>query len=291
MADRWQGILARGGPVLTDGGTGSELRRRGMPLDSATWSGLASLSHYESLRAIHADYIAVGADVVTTNTFATNRFVLAAAGHDADFAAVNRRAVQAAREARDAGGREVAIAGSMSCLPPRFDARAYPSEAQERAAYRELAELLAESGVDLLALEMLQDTCHAAWACEAAAATGLPWWLGVSCRLGTDGGLVGYDVCDCVLTTALETLLAFAPSAVCVMHSPADAVPASLIAIADRWNGVIGAYPEWPADNNDLEDFAATLVSLREQGAEILGGCCGTTPSHIRAARAALSRR
>ena len=141
--------------------------------------------------------------------------------------------------------------------------------------------------MDFLALEMLQDTQHAAWACEAAAATGLPWWLGVSCRLGSKGALVGYDVCDCVLTTALETLLAFAPSAVCVMHSPADAVPASLVAIGERWNGVIGAYPEWPV-GDDTESFAATLVSLREQGAQILGGCCGTTPDHIRAARAAL---
>ena len=69
-----------------------------------TWSALASLTHYELLRAIHADYIDAGADVITTNTFATTRFVLEAAGHGDDFAAINARAVAAAREARDASG-------------------------------------------------------------------------------------------------------------------------------------------------------------------------------------------
>src|SRR6187455_3088802 len=133
--------------LLLDGGTGSELRRRGMRLDAAAWSGLASLTHYDLLRAVHADYIAAGADVITTNTFATSRFVLEAAGYGEEFAAINRRAVDAAREARDSSGRDVAIAASLSCLPPNFDARAYPDGERERAAYRELTELFAEGGV------------------------------------------------------------------------------------------------------------------------------------------------
>ena len=115
---------------MLDGGTGSELRRRGVRLDEAAWSGLASLTHYDVLREVHADYIAAGADVITTNTFGTTRFVLEAAGYGERFATINRRAVDAAREARDASGRDVAIAGSMSCLPPRFDVRAYPDEAR-----------------------------------------------------------------------------------------------------------------------------------------------------------------
>src|SRR5690349_13571952 len=100
--------------LILDGGKGSELRRRGVPLSGTTWSALASLTHFELLRAIHADYIAAGADVITANTFAATRFVLEAAGHGDDFAAINARAVAAAREARDSSGRAVAIAGSIS---------------------------------------------------------------------------------------------------------------------------------------------------------------------------------
>ena len=189
----WCQKLERGGVLVLDGGTGTELRRRGMALGAAAWSALASLTHFDLLRTIHADYIAAGADVITTNTFATTRFVLEAAGHRDDFTRINARAVAAAREARDMSGREVAIAGSISCLPPRFDAHAYPDESTERSAYLELAETLAEAGVDLLVLEMMQETRHAPLACAAARAVGLPIWLGVSCRLGAGGTLVGFD--------------------------------------------------------------------------------------------------
>jgi homocysteine S-methyltransferase len=282
------------GVLLIDGGTGSELRRRGMRLDTAAWSGLASLTHYELLREIHADYVAAGADVITTNTFGTARFVLEAAHHGDHFAAINRRAVDAAREARDASGRDVAIAGALSCLPPHFDVAAYPDEARERAAYRELAELLAASGVDLIALEMLQDTRHAPLACEAAAATGLPVWLGVSCRQNADGALVAFDFPETPLGDVLDALLPFAPAAVTVMHSPPDAIAPALALLAERWSATRGAYPEIGDGTPALLQSVrpAELVVLAREwaaaGARIVGGCCGTTPDYVRALRAAL---
>jgi homocysteine S-methyltransferase len=288
MGTAWQKKLAAGETLLIDGGTGSELGRRGMRLDARTWSGLASLTHYDLLREIHADYIHAGAEVITTNTFATSRFVLAAAGRDADFATVNRRAVQAAREARDACGRDVAIAGSMSCLPPGFDVRAYPRESEERAAYRELAELLAGAGVDLIALEMLQDTRHAALVCEAAAATGLPFWLGLSCRQAADGRLVGYDLADEDFAATARALLGYGPSVVAVMHSPIDATCAALTALATLSQTPLGAYPERPSTDDDSAEFGRVATELGRLGARVIGGCCGTRPEHIRAARAEL---
>jgi homocysteine S-methyltransferase len=265
-----------------------------MRLNSAAWSGLASLTDYDLLRAIHSDYIAAGADVITTNTFATSRFVLAAAGHGDRFAAINRRAIDAAREARDASGRDVAIAASMSCLPPGFDVDAYPDEASERAAYRELAELFAASDVDLIALEMLEDTKHAVLACEAAAATGLPVWLGVSCRLREDGTLVAFDFPSVELATVLDALLPFAPSAVNVMHSPPEAIGPALELVAARFPGTRGAYPEigdgTPALLQGVRpaELAAHALDWIGGGARIVGGCCGTTPDYVRALRAAL---
>src|SRR5690606_24130835 len=60
----WQARLAAGDTLVVDGGTGSELRRRGMQLHPQAWSALAALTHYDLLRAVHFDYIAAGADVV-----------------------------------------------------------------------------------------------------------------------------------------------------------------------------------------------------------------------------------
>ena len=279
----------RGGTLLLDGGTGTELRRRGVALSGAAWSALASLAHYELLRTIHTDYIAAGADVITTNTFATTRFVLEAAGHRDDFALINARAVAAAREARDMSGRDVAIAGSISCLPPRFDVHAYPDESTERGAYLELAETLAEAGVDLLVLEMMQETRHAPLACAAARAVGLPVWLGVSCRLGAGAELVGFDFPLVPLASCLEALLPFAPAAVNVMHSPVAAVVPALREIRARWSGPLGAYPEI-GDGTPQAPLAVSPDALAAHacgwiaaGAQIIGGCCGTTPEHIRA--------
>src|SRR5690606_29521385 len=208
--------------LVIDGGTGSELRRRGMPLHSHAWSALAALTHYDLLRSVHADYIAAGADVVIVNTFAATRFVLEAAGADDELEAIVRRSVAAAREARDAAGRgNVAIAGSVSCLPPRFDARAYPPADRESAAYRELAELLAAAGVDLIALEMLQDTTHGACACAAVRDVGLPFWLGVSVRNDSvTNDLVAYDFPERPFAGFVDALLEFSPSVVNVMHTP-----------------------------------------------------------------------
>jgi homocysteine S-methyltransferase len=295
VSTTWQRRLAEGGTLVLDGGTGTELRRRGIVLDGATWSALAAVTHYDLLRAVHADYIEAGADIITTNTFATTRFVLEAAGHGAQFAAINARAVAAAREAHDASGRDVAIAGSISCLPPRFDVHAYPTERAEAAAYRELAETLAESGVDFLALEMMQETRHAPLACEAARSVGLPFWIGVSCRAGAGGTLVGFDFPLVPLTSCLDVLLPFDPALVAVMHTPIATIEAALRTIRAQWSGPLGAYPEI-GDGTAPSLVTPTELALhakrwRDGGAHAIGGCCGTTPDHIRATVAAVSDR
>lgn len=295
MSTTWQRRLADGDTLVLDGGTGTELRRRGVVLDAATWSALAAVTHYDLLRALHADYIEAGADIVTTNTFATTRFVLAGAGHDREFATINARAVAAAREARDASGRDIAIAGSISCLPPRFDAHAYPDERTEAAAYNELAETLAENGVDLLLLEMMQETRHAPLACEAARGVGLPFWISVSCRAGAGGSLVGFDFPLVPLTSCLDALLPFDPALVAVMHTPIATIEPALHAIRARWTGPLGAYPEI-GDGTTPSLVTPTELALqakrwRNGGARAIGGCCGTTPDHVRATAAVVSDR
>jgi S-methylmethionine-dependent homocysteine/selenocysteine methylase len=288
--------LPTGRVLLLDGGTGSELRRRGFAMHDAVWSALAAESHYELLRTIHGDYVEAGADVITTNTFATSRFVLDAAGLGAKFEALNRAAVRAALEARDLAGRAVTIAGSLSCLPPRFDPGAYPKATDEARAYRELAALLADAGVDVLTLEMLQDTEHAALACAAARDTGVPFLLGVSCRL-RGGDLVAFDFPDVRLADVLAALLPYGAAAVNVMHSPAAAIEPALRALREQWAGPRGAYPALPDAGSRGDDLGAPITPARladlargwiDGGASLVGGCCGTTPRHIAALRAEL---
>jgi S-methylmethionine-dependent homocysteine/selenocysteine methylase len=217
----WHDTLAAGRVLLVDGATGTELRRRGVALDPVAWSGPASLSHARLLEEIHADYLRAGAEVITANTFGTNRFVLTAAGYGDRFEAVNRAAFAAARRARDTVRPDAAIAGSISCLPPGFDVERYPDPAAESAAYLELAMLIADLGADLLVLEMMEDVEHASRACEAVRRVGLPFWIGVSARFDDSSRrLVAYDFPETRLADVLYALLTFSRSAVNVMDTP-----------------------------------------------------------------------
>src|SRR4029079_12150612 len=98
MTDTWREKLASGRVLLLDGGTGSELRRRGYALDAHAWRAPPALADFALVRSIQSDYIAAVADVISTNTFATTRFVLEAAGLGERTPAVGPTALSRARE-------------------------------------------------------------------------------------------------------------------------------------------------------------------------------------------------
>ena len=295
----WQEKLERGEVVVIDGGTGTELERRGVPMTVAAWSGLAVHTHPEVVREVHEDYIGAGAEVIITNTFGTTRSLLEAAGLGGEFEAINRRAVRLALDARDASGRDVAVAGSISNLPPDMKAANYPPPKAEAEELRELAMLLADAGVDLIALEMLQDTRHAVRAMEAALETGLPVWLGVSCRRRAAGpGLVSFDLPSMDFARPLDTLIPMGPTVVNIMHSEIEAVPGAMAMVRERWQGPLGVYPEigefepphWHKEEDVApERYAAHARDWVRLGARLVGGCCGTTPEHIAALREAFA--
>src|SRR5690348_10393557 len=123
--------LAERQTIILDGPTGTELQRRGAPMDVAAWCGPATLDHERLLTAIHTDYIRAGADVITANTYASSRLMLADAGLADRVDEINRRAIAAALRARDTApnGDTVVVAGSLSHMVPiRRGARATDPE-------------------------------------------------------------------------------------------------------------------------------------------------------------------
>jgi len=293
VSSNWQEQLEAGEVVLMDGATGTELQRRGVPMDKIAWSGAAVLSHPDDVRATHEDYIHAGARVIITNTFGSTRQMLGPAGYGDQVEAVHRRAVELAQQARNnVGVAGVSIAGSISTEPPAFERDAFMAADAELAAYREAAELLAESGVDLIALEMMVETEHSARAMQAAKETDLPIWLGVSCKTGEDGALVSFDHAAVRFVDVLDTLLPLGPAVVNIMHTPIDAVPEAIQVVQERWSGPIGVYPEsgyftkphWNfVDVISPKDLVVEARTWVEAGACLLGGCCGTGPEHINA--------
>ena len=128
----------------------------------AVWCGVAHMGHPDIVRQIHIDYINAGADVVTTNTFSSNRNMMGPAGLGDQVAETITAAVQRALEAREqaAVDRPVLVAGSMSHqvpIQPGTDTRqldAVPDQATAEANFSEMADLFADCGVDLILLEI-----------------------------------------------------------------------------------------------------------------------------------------
>ena len=291
--------LGRGEVIILDGATGTELQSRGVPMHGFAWSAAALDTDPETVRAVHEDYIRAGADVIITNTFATARHVLERAGLGERVRALNQRAVALAQEAREkvAAGRTVAIAGSISS----FRSRVTPA-GQLEGHFREQAELLAEAGVDLIALEMMGDFAQAAPAIRAAASTGLPVWAGFSCLLDDDGVVRFFDGSpfSTGLTEGLALLADLPPGdvAVTVMHTLSEETAPALEIVRRHWPGVTGAYahsgrwvdPEWEFDDSISPDhYLRAARQWVEMGAQIIGGCCAIGPEYIRLLRERLT--
>src|SRR5437879_11125950 len=102
------------GPVLCDGAMGTMLYARGVPLDGCF--DVLNLNNLRVVQAVHADYIAAGADAIETNTFGANRFKLGAYSLEQQVREINRRAVRLARDVRESMGRDVLVLGAIGPL-------------------------------------------------------------------------------------------------------------------------------------------------------------------------------
>jgi homocysteine S-methyltransferase len=139
-------------------------------------------------------------------------------------------------------------------------------------------------------MEMMRDLDYSLWACEAALASGLPVWIGLSVERGTDGSLRGFGRPDTLLETVAARLAALQPDAMAIMHSSPNDTDEALAILKRHWRGPVAVYPEcgfYRAPNWEFVDviapaeLASRCRDWRHRGANIVGGCCGIGPEHI----------
>jgi methionine synthase I (cobalamin-dependent)/5,10-methylenetetrahydrofolate reductase len=279
------------GVLLADGAMGTLLYERGIPFDRSF--DLLNLTDPELVRGVHREYIRAGAEVIETNTFGANRFRLAAHGAAEEARRVARAGVQVARQAREETGEAVFVAGAMGPLgKPVAPLGTIPRE-EAGAAYREQAEGLLEGGADLLILETQTDLEEVRIAVEAIRSVAdLP--LVVQFTYTEDGrtlyGAYPEDVAR-----------ALAEAPVDVVGANCSVGPQGLLEIVTRlarrtgWpvsvmpNAGLPRYEAgrflYVASPEYLAEYASRYAAA---GARLIGGCCGTTPAHIRRMREAL---
>ena len=289
--------LASGEAIILDGGTGTDIQRRGAPMSGETWCADVNLTHGDIVKEVHLDYMAQGADIVTANTYATSALNFAHIGRVDDVNKIDTVAIAIAKAAVE--GSDVCVAGSMSTMRPmqlgtdRNDLAVEWPDDEARALFAMKAKGLKDGCVDLIMMEMMRDADYAVLACEAALATGLPVWIGIAVEKREDGQLTGFGRPDQLLTDIAPALAALKPDVICIMHSsPEDTGPAIEI-LKQCWSGPIGAYPEsgyfkspdWVFTEITPADLVGAAKAWQQQGVSIFGGCCGIGPSHIAALR------
>jgi S-methylmethionine-dependent homocysteine/selenocysteine methylase len=319
LEERW----ARGAPTILDGGIGSELQAMGYPpADSErpvnfTWGALALLDAPQVVKAMHRRYVDAGAEILLTDTFLFHRLYYMERDGDLDvppgtWQETARLAVRLAREAAAEGGRpDTAVVFSMMIQDGAKEEwlRNGPSlpkgtqEWEERVPLdylRQLGEALQDERPDAILVELappIDDFEFPHY--RALIASGIPLWIAY--RRGIEGpvGIFGEDrePDGDLLGRAAQQLEELGVEALLVHCLPADKAHGVAPWLRKFTTLPLGVYPnngrydmwvwEWTHDLSP-EEFAEHARGYAAEGMNIIGGCCGTRPAHIRAIADAL---
>ncbi len=281
--------LAKGEVLILDGGTGTEIKRRsGLP-GSSDLAVSQMIKSPELIRELHEDYIRAGADVITANTYDCNRSALEQVGIDpsqvAHFTAI---AVEMARGARDGAGhgREVYIAGSLGPLGSDYDPDDVPPLNVCLSVYREQVEAMVSSGVDFVLVETAARVRSARAGVKAAVEMGVTAWA--SLIADSKGRVKSGESWG----EAVEILVSDGASAVLINCAQPEDLSLAMKELAQQGTVPVGAYAQGARYKGFGWEFGPSMSPQRyldyarqwvDAGARIIGGCCGTTPEHIRA--------
>lgn len=286
--------------VLLDGGMGQELRSRGVNPNTEL-AGSALLTEPEVVRDVHSEYVAAGAQVITTWNYAvTPQRLPEPEGDDAMLLAeMTQTAVDLASEARG-NAQGVRIAGSLPPLLASYEPNGQ-DHGQMVAEYQQIAAYLAD-GVDLFICETMPSVGEAVAAATAAKAHDKPIWVALTLRDEGDSLLRSGETVD----AALEALAGLPVEAVLFNCCDVAAITEALPSLRAATDLAIGAYAnsfvpiplDWKRDGSRLrdlrdctpEEYGRVAAEWIDAGADIIGGCCGIGPAHIAHLRERLDR-
>lgn len=285
MNQKIEAMLAAG-PLVTDGAWGTQLQLRGLPVGECpdAWN----LSHPDRVKEVASAYVAAGSDIILTNTFGANRFMLARHKLVDQLVEINRRGVEISREAAGERAKVFASMGPTGVMLMMGDV----SHEEVEAAFRRQAEALAAAGPDAIVIETMSDPDETRLAVAAAKSTGLPV---VACMVFDSGAEHDRTLMG---TTPEQAAEALADAGADVVGSNCGQGVEGFVAICRRMHAVTDL-PIWIKANAGLpkmiddrptylqtpEQFADYVPRLIEAGASFVGGCCGTTPEFITAVK------
>jgi 5-methyltetrahydrofolate--homocysteine methyltransferase len=294
MGNRFLKLLNERPFLMADGATGTNLF--GMGLMTGDSPELWNFEHPERIEALHRSFVDAGADLFLTNSFGGTRHRLKLHHAQDRVREINKRAAEIGRKVADAAGRDVVVAGSMGPTGELFEPLGALTAADGIAAFAEQAQALKEGGVDVLWIETMSSKEEVAAAVKGAATTGLP--IVTTMSFDTNGKtMMGISPADFVAFVHSLDPKPVAYGANCGVGA-ADLV-ATIVKLAEaaapddiivaKGNCGIPYYEEGKIKYNGTPELMADYARIvRDAGARIVGGCCGTSPEHLASIRAAL---
>jgi 5-methyltetrahydrofolate--homocysteine methyltransferase len=286
VTERWHALIDSGRPILADGAMGTMLFAEGLQFGDPpeVWN----LTHPDVVRRIHRGYLDAGSQILMTNTFGGNRLRLGLHGHQDRVADLNRTAAILLRSEVQAAGGHALVAGDIG---PSGEIMAPVGTLDEEEAvdvFAEQAAALVAGGVDLVWIETMSDLAEIKAAIDGVR------------RVAPDIPVIATMTFD----TRGHTMFGVSPerAARTLIDWGADAVggncgngPDELIPVIEKMRAAVpdarlvaksnAGMPELvdmrAVYRSDPSDFAAQVLRMRQAGATIVGGCCGTTPAHL----------
>jgi homocysteine S-methyltransferase len=275
--------------LLFDGAFGTMLYAHGIFINRCYDELNLSMPHL--IKQIHTEYVEAGADCIETNTFGANRFKLEAHGFKDKLSAIN---YEGARLAREVAGSDILVAGSIGPLGIKLEPWGPTSMEDAKQAFKEQALALKNGGVDLFILETFTDLGCIQQAIHAIRETcDLP--IIASMTVGDDGNLIygsspetftgkldrwDVDVIGLNCSVGPHYMLQTLEKMIKLTGKPISAVPnAGMPRIIEGRNIYL-------TSSEYMAEYARRFIQV---GVKIVGGCCGTTPAHIKAMRSAVT--
>ena len=273
---------------LLDGAMGSEFINRGFPLPNHIWSAKMNLDAQEIVAQIHNEYVEAGALYITTNTFRTTPRAYAKTGLSlSDATLIAERSLKnAVNIAKDASNSKSVILGSIAPLEDCYNPNAFPNQIQAYSEFKQLTQWFNEVDIDIFLIETMNSLIETETCIKAAEKHNKPIW--VSYVLKNNNHLLSGES----LLDALLLLDKYKIECVLINCNPLNRTDNTLELLSDNWDKRWGIYPNLgigePSPDGNIKDissneeFLSVANNAVDKGATLIGGCCGSSPKHIR---------
>ena len=284
--------------IILDGAIGAELEKKGAKMHKDLWCGTCSLESPDLVKKVHEEYILAGADIITTNTYATTPIAMKQYGFNDQINDYNKKSVQIAKEAVKNSNKDIAVAGSVSTFGSLYK---FGTEAM-KPGFKEQLKILTGEGVDLIILEAMSSQADIVETIiECSLESKLPVWLSISCIIDdkTNKVMLGYnDTIDSDTNiyedfeTSINNFSKIHKGPILIAHSDIEVTGQAVKIAKKKFNGVLGAYPNrghyekphWKfVDNITPSEYLENAKLWVKDGVNIVGGCCGVGVDEIKA--------